>query len=111
VAWITVDDVAGALGLPPASAVDEAWLASATEASNSVALRRRRAAGYIDNPDVVPDGAVFHGTVQYAVMLYKERGSIDGGQASFDELGQFTPTGSTWTTILRLWACNRPATG
>jgi hypothetical protein len=112
VAWATEDDVEAALGLPPASITDADWLTRCVAAANDVAFRRRHTAGYIgDRPDVLPDAAVALGTTQYAVLLYKQRGAVDGTLPVYDDFSHVVPTGATWTEILRLWGCNRPAVG
>lgn len=110
-AWITDTDVENALGLPPASSVDTAWLTECTAAANDLAWRRRQAARYVyDDPDSPPDAAVKLGTTQMAVLFYRQRGSADG-YAGFEELGIATPTPLAWHEILRLLGCGRPATG
>jgi hypothetical protein len=50
--WATVDDVKAALGLAPADAADDAWLAQVVAAANAWATGRRAVYGYAD-----PDGA------------------------------------------------------
>lgn len=106
--WVTVADVTAALGLAPVSSADIGWLADCVDSANTMAFRRRQTAGYVDLPDVVPDGAVKLGTIQYACYLYRQRGSIDGSLAAFDDFGNPIQTGATWGEILRLWGCNKP---
>jgi len=108
--WATPEDVGLFLGLPPAEAGDDDWLVQCTAAANDVAFRRRKAAGYVDDPDTVPDEAVRTGTVMYAGSLYRERGAVDGF-ASFSDLGSFIPAGGSWGQIQRLWGVMKMAVG
>lgn len=108
--WVTTTDVEAALGLPPATATDEAWLVQCTDAANDKAFTRRLSAGYVDDPDIVPGPAVKLGVTQMAVLFYKQRGAADG-LPGFEELGVSTPTPLAWHEILRLLGCGRPATG
>lgn len=83
--WITVDDVAAALG--PTADTTDPYMADCAAAADAWAQRKRQEAGYRDDlPDVAPGPDVKMGTVQYAVALWRERGSTDS-YASFDELG------------------------
>jgi hypothetical protein len=106
--WAGVEDVAVFLGVDPAGAADDEWLQRATDAANSLAYRRRWAAGYVDLCDVSPSEAVTAGVVLYAANLYRQRGAVDGF-ASFQELGAYQPTGATWGEIMRLLGIGKPA--
>lgn len=105
VTWITVADVADALGIPPA---DDTFLATATAAANTFAYRRRANAGYVDAEDVSPGDDVTLGTTIYAVALYRERGSADSF-ASFDAFQTGVIPSSTFAQVLRLLGIPRPA--
>jgi hypothetical protein len=100
--WITSDDVLDALGLAPAGPGDVAYLSTCTAAANALAYRRRQAAGYLDDPDVVPGDAVKLGTVLVAVGLYRNRGAL-AGSAAFDDVGAPAPSSGTMPPdVLRL---------
>jgi hypothetical protein len=105
--WITATDVEVFLGISTATANDTAFIEDyCVPAANEFVYRRRLEAGYHDDPDAVPNNAVKTGTVLYAAMLYRQRGSVDG-YASFDQLGVQTPFGSLGT-IYQLIGTNRP---
>lgn len=110
VSWVTVADVQATLGLPPATQLDADYLQDCVDAANDLAWRRRHTAGYIDSLDAAPDAAVKLGTARCAVVLYRERGGVDAA-ASFEELGIGNTTLFSWSEVLRLWGCGRPATG
>ena len=104
--WIDVDDVEVALGYSPAAlSVDEAYLQEATDAANCWAYRKRREAGYIDNPTVAPCKASKLGTTLYAMTLFRERGSVDSF-ASFQDM-TITAAPGTMGQIMRLLGVNR----
>jgi len=110
VAWITYDDVVGALGQAPSASADVEWLGDCVAAANVAAFETRLEAGYVDDPLVVPDAGVKVGTVQYAVAWYRSRGSAEG-YGSFDEFGNFTPAGATWAMIRKAWRVPRMGFG
>lgn len=110
VTWITVGDVAVELGIDPATAGDDAWLAACTDASNAWCFRRRFKSGYVDDPLVAPDAAVKMGATRHAARTYRARGSTAGVAEFQDQLG-----GTGWQTpsasldeIYRLLAVRRP---
>lgn len=107
--WITSDDVTEWLGISAATANDTAFIATCVSAANVFAYRRRVEAGYHDDADTSPDGAVTLGTTMYAATLYRERGSADSF-ASFDQFGGGVPFGSLGR-ILQLLGVNRPQVG
>jgi hypothetical protein len=110
VTWITAADVAGAVGIPPAAAGDDAWLGAVTDAANAWAFRARATAGYADDPTVAPGDDAHLGTVLYAMARYRDRGSVDA-PASFAELdGGTAATGGTWAEIRRLLGIPKAAT-
>jgi len=91
VSWTTVDAVVDALG--ETVDVDDPNLPAVVDAANAWAFRKRFEAGYVDDPDVAPDGAVAYGTTLRAVGLYRQRGSADS-YASFEDLSTFAPVGA-----------------
>ena len=107
--WVTSDDVTEGLGISAATANDTAFIATCVSAANVFAYRRRVEAGYHDDADASPDGAVTLGTTMYAATLYRERGSADSF-ASFDQFGGGVPFGSLGR-ILQLLGVNRPQVG
>ena len=108
VTWIDTDDVAEFLGETPTGA-DATWLESCVDAANTFAYQRRQAAGYADNPTVVPSTGVRLGTMLYAGALYRERGSVDSYQ-SFQDIPVAGPIGSMGQ-IMRLLGIGRMAVG
>jgi hypothetical protein len=107
-AWTTVELVRGALGASTPIA-DADYLAQCVDAANALAYRKRKTAGYVDDPDVAPDAAVAMGATLYAVALWRERAATDG-YPSFDDLSGFTPTGGSWAQIKKLLAIPRGRT-
>jgi hypothetical protein len=108
ITWIDTDDAAEFLGETPTGA-DATWLESCVDAANEFAYHRREAAGYVDNPTVVPHGSVRLGVMLYAGALYRERGSVDSYQ-SFQDLPIAGPVGSMGQ-IMRLLGIGRMAVG
>lgn len=107
VTWADTDDVNEFLGIATATANDTAFLESCTNAANSFCYRRRKEAGYVDNPTIVPDPAAKLAVVIYASSLYRERGSIDGFQSFSDMSVAVTPS-FTMGRVLQLLGCGRP---
>lgn len=109
VTWVTPEQVAAYLGVTSLDPGDVTHLDQVTAAANQVAFDTRAAAGYVDDPAVVPNPAVLHGVVMYAAGRYRERATASGF-AGYDDLGGgFIPLGSQMSTILRQWGCPRPA--
>jgi hypothetical protein len=106
VTWIDEEAVEWFIGIELASGADEDYLASVTSGANEWSYRRRYAAGYDDHPANVPSASVKAGTVMYAGLLYRERGSADV-YASFDQMGS-APIGSL-VQVMRLLGINRGA--
>jgi len=110
ITWIDADDVKVWLGIDSATANDTLFLEDyVVGAANDFAYRRRVEAGYIDNPTVAPHADVKLGTVMYAAIQYRTRGSVDG-YASFNDMGTVTPIGSLGQ-VLQLLGCGRPQIG
>jgi hypothetical protein len=107
--WITSADVTEFLGISASTANDTAFIATCVSAANTFAYRRRSEAGYHDDADSSPNGAVTLGTTLYAAALYRERGSVDSF-ASFDQMGGAQPFGS-FGRIMQLLGINRPQVG
>ena len=106
--WIVLGDLEDYLGFTftnPSADLDVANMALA--AANAFAYRRRQEAGYWDSPSTVPDGAAKLGTVQYAAILYRERGSTEAF-ASFDPLATGGPVTGNYGQILRLLGVGKP---
>jgi len=103
--WIVVADVQEWLGIDSATANDTAFLTTATNASNDWCYRRRKASGYSDSLTTVPSRDVKLGTIMYAAVLYRERGSVDS-YASFSDMGAGQPILSLGQ-IHRLLGVNR----
>jgi len=104
--WITSSDVTSWLGIEVATANDTAFIAVCVSAANSWAYRKRREAGYTDSLSTAPDGAAKLGTINFAAMQYRSRGSVDS-YASFDSMGMGAPTMSLGQ-IMALLGCGRP---
>lgn len=90
--WISEEDVALFLGYEVPEEGD-AYLTQVTAAAQSWAFERRAAAGYVDDPLVVPSERVKLGTVLLAGSLYREQGSIDSF-ASFQDQPLVAPVGT-----------------
>lgn len=109
VSWIVEDDVTVFLGFTPTDD-DAVWLTDCTSSANQWCYDRRQQAGFLDLPQLVPNGRVFQGTVLRAAMLYRERGSIDSFQ-TWDSMQQTGgPTGSIGQ-VLSLLGVGRAAIG
>ena len=107
--WITADDVARLLGPSSSWEADlelQQWI---VDASNAWAFRKRREAGYVDDPVNAPGPDIEFGTALYAVALFRERASTDG-YASFEDLGSFQPTGGSMGQIRKLLGIGRAQT-
>ena len=83
-AWVDTTAVAVGLGLDPADANADTWLASSTDAANAWAFTKRAAAGFTDDPDVSPGADVAHGVVLYACALYRDTRGGGDSASSFD---------------------------
>jgi len=103
--WASDQDILDWLGIDPATANDEAFVTTATNAANAFAYRRRRESGYFDSLTTVPGPDVLLGTIMMASALYRERGSVDS-YASFDQMGAAVPFG-THGQINKLLGVNR----
>jgi hypothetical protein len=109
--WATPDDVALELATP---VLDTARLAQVTDAANEWAFDRRLAAGYDDDPTVVPSARVLRGVVLLAAADYRSRGQNDG-TASYAELagyvGGLQPAGGNAGMVNRMLGIPRPGAG
>lgn len=81
VTWVTADDVALALGLDVAG---DPWLAQVVAGVNVWCYERRAAAGYTDDPTVVPSDRVRLGVVAEAVARWNARAVIGDAYASLE---------------------------
>lgn len=105
--WITSANVEEWLGIVTATANDTAFITKCVLAANAFAYRRRVESGYLeDSLTTSPGGDVTLGTIMYAALLYRERGSADSF-ASFDAMGTI-PVPSALGRILQLLGVGRP---
>ena len=105
--WITNANVEEWLGISVATANDTAFITKCVSAANAFAYRRRVESGYgQDSLTTSPGGDVTLGTIMYAALLYRERGSADSF-ASFDAMGT-VPVPSALGRILQLLGVGRP---
>ena len=105
--WITQQNVLDWLGISVASAGDQTFVTTCAAAANAFCFRRRQEASYIDSLTTVPSQDVYLGTVMYAGMLYKSRGTVDVF-SSFQDMGQ-TPVVGMNGQIKQLLGIDRPA--
>ena len=106
--WIVLGDLEDYLGYTftdPSADLDVANMA--VSAANQFAYRKRQESGYFDSPSSVPGGDAKLATVQYAAILYRERGSTEAF-ASFDPLATGGPVTGNYGQILRLLGVNKP---
>jgi hypothetical protein len=105
--WVTNANVTEWLGIAVATANDTAFITKCVSAANQWAYRKRQESGYLtDELNTSPGGDVTLGTIMYAALLYRERGSADSF-ASFDAMGTI-PVPSALGRILQLLGVNRP---
>lgn len=105
--WATNANVTEWLGIAVATANDTAFITKCVNAANQFAYRRRLESGYLtDELATVPGDDVLLGTIMYAALLYRERGSADSF-ASFDAMGT-VPVPSAMGRIMQLLGINRP---
>ena len=106
--WITAQNVLDWLGISVATAGDQTFVTTCAAASNAFCSRRRAEAGYTgDLLSSVPSQDVYLGTVMYAGMLYKSRGTVDVF-SSYQDMGQ-TPVVGMNGQIKQLLGIDRPA--
>ena len=106
--WIALGDLEDYLGFTftdPSADLDVANMA--VSAANQFAYRKRQESGYFDSPSTVPGGDAKLATVQYAAILYRERGSTEAF-ASFDPLATGGPVTGNYGQILCLLGANKP---
>jgi len=105
--WIVLSDLEDYLGYTFTGSVADYDVATmAVGAANAFAFRRRQESGYWDSASTVPGLDVKLGTVQYAAILFREKGSVEA-LASFDPLSTGAPTGNMGQ-IMRLLGINKP---
>jgi hypothetical protein len=105
--WITQQNVLDWLGISVATAGDQTFVTTCAAAANAFCFRRRQEASYIDSLSTVPSQDVYLGTVMYAGMLYKSRGTVDVF-SSYQDMGQ-TPVVGMNGQIKQLLGIDRPA--
>jgi hypothetical protein len=108
--WASVEDVENYLGyVPVAQSADEAYLEDCVEAANCWAYRRRRSAGYRDNPTAPPCSSSKLGVILMAGAMFRQKGSVDGFQ-SYNEMSFNAPTGNLGE-VMKLLGINRAQVG
>lgn len=85
--WIDDQDIMDWLGIPVASAGDEAFLIICADAANAFCYLRRAENNYFDQLGTAPSEAVRLGTVMYGGAIYRQRGSAGSDFATFDGMG------------------------
>ncbi len=90
--WTTVDQVKGALGIPPANTTDDDWLTLVVTGVNQLVDDTRKVVVDDDGAPVPPvvDGRTQWGAVQLATRWYGRRNS--GDIAAYVELGGPPPS-------------------
>lgn len=104
--WIDGEQVLAWLGITP-SQEDENFVSLCASAANQFAFRRRREAGYADDPGASPGDDVTLGTTIYAGTLYRER-SAGEGFASYEMMTAGVSAGGGLGQVYRLLGLNRP---
>lgn len=106
--WAALGDLEDYLGFVftnPSPDLDVATMALG--AANAFCYRRRQEAGYWDSASSAPSLDCKLATVQYAAILYRERGSTEAF-ASFDPLATGGPVTGNYGQILRLLGVGKP---
>jgi len=85
--WIDDQDIQDWLGIPVASAGDEAFLIICAAAANAFCYLRRAENNYFDQLGTAPTEAVKLGTIMYGGAIYRQRGSAGSDFATFDGMG------------------------
>jgi len=85
--WIDDQDIQDWLGIPVASAADEAFLIICAAAANAFCYLRRAENNYFDQLGTAPTEAVKLGTIMYGGAIYRQRGSAGSDFATFDGMG------------------------
>lgn len=106
VTWIDLEDLELYIGTVTGTD-DEDFAQECVDAANDFGYRRRRAAGYNDNPTVAPGAAAKQGTVMYAGALFREKGSPGDMFQGFQGAPIVAPTGGMGQ-IMRLLGIGRP---
>lgn len=105
--WITKQDVLDWLGIPLATANDDAFVTACANAANQFAYRRRQESNYTDSLTTVPSTDVKLGTIMVAGAYYRSRGSMDSF-ASFNDMSS-APIPGISPMIKQLLGIERPA--
>jgi hypothetical protein len=106
--WAALGDLEDYLGFTftnPSADLDVATMALG--AANAFCYRRRQEAGYWDSASSAPSLDCKLAAVQYAAILYRERGSTEAF-ASFDPLATGGPVTGNYGQILRLLGVGKP---
>ena len=106
--WTTAAEVAARIG--PTAPADDPVIASVTAAAIEEVRDGRATAGWVDDPDIVPNAAVHEAVLLEAVSLYRQRAAVDGFP-SFQELDTAPPPAAVWARVKRLARFPRAAIG
>jgi len=110
ITWASVEDVENYIGYEPdAQTSDEAYLEDCVNAANCFAFRRRRSAGYRDNPTAAPCSSSKLGVILLAGALFRQKGSVDGFQ-SYQDMTISASTGN-FGEVMKLLGINRAQVG
>ena len=106
--WAALSDLQDYLGFAFNEAQGDLDVANlAIGAANAFCYRRRQQAGYFDSAGTAPSQDCKLAAVQYAAILYRERGSAEAF-ASFDPLATGGPVTGNYGQILRLLGVAKP---
>jgi hypothetical protein len=106
--WAILTDLQDYLGYTFSNTQGDLDVADlALGAANAFCYRRRQEAGYFDSPSTVPSLDCKLAVVQYAAILYRERGSAEAF-GSFDPLATGGPVTGNYGQILRLLGVGKP---
>lgn len=104
ITWIDNAYVEDMLGFSPTGA-DLDYLTECVQSAQDWAYRKRAEAGYDPHPAYAGGADIRQGTGLYAMMLYRERGSVDSFQ-SYEQMATAGPVGSIGQ-IMRLLGIGR----
>ena len=104
--WIDDQNILDWLGIPVATAADEAFLIICAAAANAFCYLRRAENNYFDQLSTAPTEAVKLGTIMYGGAIYRQRGSAGSDFATFDGMGT-TATNGLSPMVKQLLGINR----
>jgi hypothetical protein len=110
VTWASVEDVENFIGYEPdAQTSDADYLDQCVRAANCFAYRRRKNAGYKDNPTAPSCESSKLATILLAGALFRQKGSVDGFQ-SYQDMSITAATGN-YGEVMKLLGVNRAQVG